>query len=271
MCAISIMVFSSCGNEFASYRPIDNIHNLEGRKIGVVMAWPSDMLLSSRDGKDLTLLRYDTHADMLMALCFKHIDAMCVDNATWKIIESVQPGLRKIDEPLAKINYVTYLRPDDVELLSQVNEYISEIKQTGEIDYYNDKLNSFDGENYEWPEGLKQTGTGPLLRLTYTSDFFPYSFTTSDGQAQGIEMEFWINFANKYNYRLELYGTTEEGAIYGIEYGTYDIAVAAISDVYAAEAESDGFLVTDSYMSENEYLIEIGNEEALTQGEEFDF
>ena len=43
------LLLSGCGHELASYRPIEDVNDLEGRKIGVTLAWASDYVLSLRE------------------------------------------------------------------------------------------------------------------------------------------------------------------------------------------------------------------------------
>ena len=257
---------AGCGENLVSYRPIDNVNDLEGRRVGVALAWAPDYILGDRDGKDLQLFRYDTNADMLMALCYKQIDAMALDATTWEMVNYMQPGLRKCDEPLSSVGYIYYLPGTAVDLKKQINEYIDECSRNGELDKLDKRLADFHGGDYEWPKGLEPTGTGKTLKVAYVIEDYPYSYITPDGKAAGIELEFVVAFANKYNYRLELIGSSLEDVYMGAAKGKYDICVGAIADVYAKEAESLGLGTTDVYLNEDIYLIEVDDPSKLTQG-----
>ena len=56
---------------------ISDVNDLEGRRVGVALAWGPDYLLTGRD--DLELIRYNTMASMVMALCYDRLDAIAVE------------------------------------------------------------------------------------------------------------------------------------------------------------------------------------------------
>ena len=67
-----------CGcRELQGYRPIEDIHNLDGRRVGVGLGYSTDYLLTGRD--DMALMRYDSTADMLMALRYRRVDAIAAE------------------------------------------------------------------------------------------------------------------------------------------------------------------------------------------------
>ena len=61
-----VLVLCGCRNSEWKYRPITDVNNLEGRRVAVNLAWEADYYLSGR--KDMTLIQYDSFADMIMAL-----------------------------------------------------------------------------------------------------------------------------------------------------------------------------------------------------------
>ena len=76
------------------YRPITDVSNLEGRRVGVMLGYEVDYALTGRE--DLELFRYDTIADMVMALNFDKLDALAVDDLMWKVMSGVSVGLARV-------------------------------------------------------------------------------------------------------------------------------------------------------------------------------
>ncbi len=59
LCLVVVMllcVLTGCG-QIQNARPITDVHNLDGQRVGVALAWGPDYLLTERD--DLTLVRYN--------------------------------------------------------------------------------------------------------------------------------------------------------------------------------------------------------------------
>lgn len=268
LCCTTLIAAPSCSADFKSYRPIQDVNNLEGRKVGATLGWASDYILTEREGKDLLLYRYDTVADMLMALCYHQIDAMALDYTNWKLVNSMQPGLKIVEEPIQQVNYLHYVSGKRPDVYKKLNAFIEESLKDGTCENLQNELKLFDGDNYEWPKGLKSTGTGDTLRVACMMDGYPYDFVEPDGSVAGYEVEFMTRFANEYNYRLEIVPTSEDDLYMGVATGLYDISMAAIADVYAREAESMGVYATTPYFHEGLYLVEIDDPSKLTQGEE---
>ena len=77
------------------YDPITDVNNLEGRRVGVNLAWESDYYLDGRD--DMELVRYDTTADMIMALRYDKIDAIALDADSVKLLMSLSEGIEQVE------------------------------------------------------------------------------------------------------------------------------------------------------------------------------
>ena len=155
------LLLSGCGHELASYRPIEDVNNLEGRKVGVTMAWASDYVLSHRDGEDLILYRYDNTADMLMALFYHQIDAICIDDLGWLIMDNTNgDALHKVAEPVAMDGYVVAVTPSRENLREEFNSFLEYYHRTEEFADLYKRLSEFDGVSYVPGEHVHPNGTG---------------------------------------------------------------------------------------------------------------
>ena len=93
-----LLVLAGCG-QGADRGPIDNVNDLEGRRVGVNLAWEADYLLTGRE--DMELYRYDSTADMLMALNYGKLDAIAVDDTSLRLVLSQVTGLEVVEPALA--------------------------------------------------------------------------------------------------------------------------------------------------------------------------
>ena len=264
------LLLTGCGHELASYRPIRDVNDLEGRKIGVTMAWAADYVLSPRDGEDLILYRYDTTADMLMALFYHQIDAICIDDLQWLIMDSTNgDALHKVPEPVAMDGYVAAVTPSREKLRNEFNAFLESYHQTEEFADLYKRLSEFDGVSYVPGEHVHSNGTGEKLRLAFCADYFPFCYTEPDGTIAGYDIEILYAFADQYDYDLELIETSYADMTYGITIGRYDMGIGTISISYVAEMELAGVFATDMYYAVPLYLVELKEGATLTMSDTF--
>ena len=257
---ISTLLTGCVTDEFMNYRPITDLNNLEGRKVGVLIGWSTDYLLSDRD--DLMLCRYDTAGDLIMALCYKQLDAVALDLVTANQILGLTTGLGMVDGHLSEEKFDVYFSKDNKEICDDFNTWLKDYKQTEEYEEWLNRFRSFDGSNYE-PVNLEQTGTGKTIRIATYYDWYPLCYADSKGVTMGYETEFMVAFANAMNYRLEFVPTTEEDFYMGTEKGLYDGCYGGLSKLYAEEALREGIYVTDFVYEMPIVVVEIKDPDNL--------
>ncbi len=98
---------------------ITDVNNLEGRRVGVNLSWDADYALTGR--KDMELYRYDSLADMMMALGYDKVDAIAIDDMSYILISKHSTGLKKIEPEIKKTGYLWNFR--EAELRDQFNEF----------------------------------------------------------------------------------------------------------------------------------------------------
>lgn len=266
LCLCMVLALCGCGGQLRSYRPIDNVEDLDGRKIGVTMGYAADYILSPRDGRDMFLYRYDTNADMLMALCYRQVDAIVVDALTWQVINSSNKGLHRVEEPAAMDGSILYSQRNKADLRDAFNEFIAEYRQTEAYADLAERIQNFDGSNYAY-HSQEMTGTGRKVIMGYDMECYPFCFVTAGGEMQGFEVELMIAFANANNYQLELVPSAELDMYMGIENNKYDMIFGQISIAYAGEAELIGIPTTDPYFERPLYFVEVDDLSQVEIGE----
>lgn len=246
--ALSLLLpLSGCGSDSDAgwaYQPITDVNDLEGRRVGVNMAFESDYILTGRS--DMVLYRYDTLADMILALSYGKIDVIAVDEMYWRVIDARSDGLAAVDPPFAETGYLLYFSPGRRELMEEFNAFLAEYKQTEDYRDFLEREAAFDGEEYVGPE-IPLTGTGPVIRVAAFAEEFPRCYYDPGGtEPKGYDLEAVKRFANARGYQLEFSPSTYDDATMGLKSGVYDIAVGYISDAYREEALAAGYYTSDT-------------------------
>lgn len=219
---------------------ITDVNNLGGRAVGVNLTWDADYILTPR--KDLQLFRYDSLADMMMALGYDKVDAIAIDDMSWVLIGKHSTGLVKIEPEIKKTGYTWFFR--DKELCDQFNEFLAEFKKTDDYADFREREINFD-DNYEQPE-IKLTGKGRTLRIAFDPDNYPRAFLEpGDTELYGFDAEPLKRFANAYDYQLEFIATNGNDAYMGVQNGNYDAGGGYHSLEYAEETEALGLYTSD--------------------------
>lgn len=250
---LSLLLLTACGSSTWQYNPITDVNNLEGRRVGVNLAWEADYALTGRE--DMELYRYDETADMVMALGYDKIDAIGLDDVTWKILEVQAEGLERT-EPVCQIGYCGYFGADDEELVEDFNLFLESYQQTKEYQDLVASIESFDGIHYEGPN-IPLTGTGKVLNVGIDPAGFPRAhYEPGSDVPTGFDVEPIKAYANDRGYQISFAEVTIEGALAGLQSGSFDIYVSYIGDVYAEEAEYAGLHVCNPMHYSPVYFIQ---------------
>lgn len=258
-----VFALSGCSLRSATmrYRPIDDIHDLDGRRIGVSLAWSADYLLTGRE--DMELMRYNSLADAVVAMCYKRVDAIAIERAfASTVLRSVQ-GVRIVEAPLATTSMLAFVNKNRPDILSQFNEFVEEFPKTPE---YADLMRRVRGIDEEFEERyVAPTGTGPVLRVGMESGIYPFIYYNYEDDAYyGMDAEIITHFANAYNYRIEFTDSSYEAMIQSLVAGRLDICIGGLSEFYREEVElSRGAFVSEPYMDMDIVFVEIDDASKL--------
>ena len=256
LAALVLLVPAVLGGCGAAQRtdPITDVSDLDGRRVGVGIACDTDYALTGR--KDLTVVRYDELANILLALQYDKVDAMALDALLWKFTAASHNGLRAVEPAFATSGYTVYFRSEVSDLRDEFNEFLSRYRQSDAFRDFQVRLDTFDGDRYNGPD-IELTGTGRILRVAVDAAGFPRSFAEADGHTpSGYDLEALKLFANEKNYRLEFVVSGYDDMIYGLQGGNYDIAAGFLSDLRDADSLSSYLCKSDSLYEVPLYFIE---------------
>ena len=247
-----LMILMLCGCQ-AKWQPnlITDINNLEGRKVGVNLAWEADYILTGRT--DMEIYRYESVADLLLALNYNKIDAIAFDELSWKMIEDDSTGLIKIEPAIKTTGYVMYLNNQD--LTNEFNSFLKEFKKTDIYEDFCQRESAF-ANDYIEPE-IPLTGKGEVIRVAIPAGDYPRCFTlVGDKIPHGFDLEPLKYFSNEYDYQLEFTLSNYDDMVLGLQVGKYDIAVGYLSKEYKDDVEALGLKVSDPIDETPVYFIQ---------------
>lgn len=201
--------------------------------------------------KDITIKRYDTTADLFMALNYNQVDALAIDDSLYSICNSCISNIEIVGEPLDQFYYTYYTKLDD-DFNNQSNGFIKEFKETDEYQDFIKKcydLKWVDSDDY-----TPETGTGDVLNVGYVSEYYPGIFEDGNGNIKGPEREFIVLFANHFNYKINWSRITEATFALDLKLGKIDMASCMANELYRSELENADTAfarMSDGYMPSN--------------------
>ena len=246
--AISVAFFRG---DFSFAKEVSDVDALTGQRIGVMTAYESDYLLSDRS--DITLKRYDSEADLMVALCYKQVDAISYIKEYGKYILKRTKGFEMVDGSLAQTGYaLIYDKVRQQELADEFNEWLAVFMESDRYDEYCRKIDNIDF--YDGSPITEETGTGKMIAVAYIYDYVPIVFADAKtGLPNGYETEIIRLFANDMNYKIEWVETTDSIVWNLLLAGKVDLYLGGYSELYRSEMDSSEYYG----MSDNYYVTDI--------------
>lgn len=245
-------------NELDSYQPIDDINDLGGRRVGVLLACATDYLYTQRD--DMTLKRYNSEADMVTALSSRRVDALALEQCKVYHIMNSYSGLRVVDTPIAEHSYVFYVAHDKPALLNEFNEFITNFKDT---ETYLDIARRANSKCVFEHKKVNNIKGDKILRVAVNIDGYPSCY--KQGKVfLGFDIEIITHFANAYNYTIEYTECDYLNMALHVEFKTSDIGIGDISNAWNEDIllANIGY-ITEPILTESLLFIEIDGNEAI--------
>lgn len=111
---------------------IKSFDDLKGRRVGVMLGFTGDMVVSEIDG--VKMERFNAAYAGIMALKADKIEAVVLDSEPSKNYVAQNKGLILADAEAEEEEYAIAIRKDDKALLEKVEKALSEIKENGTYD-----------------------------------------------------------------------------------------------------------------------------------------
>ena len=139
----AVMVFSMAGSVSAAQK-VESKDDLAGATIGVQLGTTGDLDASDYEKDGSTVERYSKGSEAVQALKAGQIDCVIIDSQPAQKFVENNDDLKILDEPFEEEEYAICLKKGNDELLDKINETLSEMKASGEIEElameYDEKL-----------------------------------------------------------------------------------------------------------------------------------
>ncbi|MDL2236564.1 transporter substrate-binding domain-containing protein [Christensenellaceae bacterium OttesenSCG-928-K19] len=259
LCALCLCLVFAAGCALSGEnQPAIDASNLEGRRIGVGIAWSEDYVLS--DTSDAELFRYQDLGTMLLALKSGHIDAIGLNDIAAKHVQATMPALQISEQPAGDDSLVAFFANGRETLVGDFNQFIQEFRETEEYKDILYRCNHLNNGVYESKEVLTDGDVGTISMVA--EQVYPYIYWDFEkNKAAGSDVEFAQHFAKAAGYNLEIQILNYETAVLQIAYGQADMLMCALSNYFRSEVELNQLaLVSEPYMDVPIMLVTVGKE-----------
>ncbi len=212
-----------------SQDPFTSIAQLNGHRIGVQTGSSFDeQVIAALPDAEIEF--YNTKADLVKALTTRKIDGFVVDEPVAKIIVRETGGITYLSEYLSSFDFGYVFPKDDAgqRLCNEVNEFLIQLKESGEYDELSEKWFS-DDENIKTIADITdlkpENGT---ITMATESGYAPFEYIR-DGQIVGYDIDIAIRFCAAYGYRLEIVDMNYDAILPSVQSGKCSFAGAGIT------------------------------------------
>lgn len=205
-----------------------NLDDLKDKNMGMLEEGINEISMDINPFSKLQPLSYDPTA-ILNKLNTHELDGIIIYNSIAEDFQMFSKEATKwISLGSEQLKFI--INKEKTELKAQLNDFISSGNLL--INEYKKKwrLISLD-DRYLDLDNLK--GTNGTIKIAYREDLYPFVYKDSfNGDIIGIEMNFIYDFAEKYNYKIELVGPlpTYEELSSSVSKGDADIGVGFIRE-----------------------------------------
>ena len=263
---ILLLCMSGCSGKQV-YQPIDDVSDLGGRPVIKKLAWSADYMLSDRD--DMTLVRYNTVASLVMALRYGQVDVIATERPSAIEIMNCMSGLRIVEPATAIDELVACVNIDRTDVLEDFNSFASDFYGSEAYMELYDRLN---GDSFEYRK-VEQTDGKKILNVGIPTDCYPFCYIDSEsGEFAGSDVEVITRFANEYGYSLKLTGGVFSTIEMGIVNGEFDMAIGTFLECARVDTELTGTVYfSKPYMKQEIVFIEIEDPDNMKVLVPFDY
>lgn len=235
---------------------INGVDDIAGKKIGVQLGTTGDIYSSDYEGDDAgtKVERFNKGADAIQALNQKKIDCVIIDEQPAKAFVAKNPDLTILKQEFVTEDYAICVSKKNPELTSELNKYLSELKDDGTIDsIISNYIGNETGKHpYKTPSDAPEKD-GDLIMAT-NAEFPPYEFYEdgSDSTPVGIDVDIARAIADRMGKNLKVQDIQFDAIITAVEGGKADMGMAGMTVTDERKKNID---FTDSYTTSKQVII----------------
>lgn len=254
LCMFSI---TACqGPDVTEPTTVLSLNDLPGKTIGVLKNSPADLSASVlespvSDQDPAVIVRYEKLDDAVKDLKKAKLDCVILDSFSAAQYYMENSKLAVLEDTFSWQEYSICLNNSSVWLQEEINRVLALMDEDGTLQRINDNYaegmpseeESMDMEVYEGEQ---------VLRVLTGSDCYPYSYTTSEGQLAGIDIDIAKEICRRLDYELVLEATDPANLFYEIAAGEAEMGIAALSPENDPTGEC---IFTDSYSFASQQVL----------------
>ena len=177
-----------------------------------------------------TIKEFSSISDSIYALMQGKIDVFLNDESYYTCLKWEGQKVERIKESLATTEFgIAFRKGDNLEIQSQMNDFIAKIKDNGKYDELHQKwFGNKEPTDYTDPNSL--TGTNGILKIIVCNEAKPFGYVKNN-KLVGYDIDFAVEFAKEYGYKLQIDGVVFPSVLTGLQApnSKYDFAIAGLS------------------------------------------
>lgn len=270
------LFLSGCGNKnSADGEPlplkVNNVDELEGKKIGVQLGTTGDIYASDYEGDEAgtVIERYNKGNDAVQALCQDKIDAIIIDEEPAKAFLNANSELVILEEEFANEDYAICVAKTQPELTAKINDALEQLGKDGTLEALRKNYMGSDDEKGNFPYIKKEVDrpNGTLVVATNAS-FKPYEYY-ENGAMTGFDIDMMQAVCDILGMELKMEDMEFDSIINAVKSGKADVGASGMT---VTEERLKNIDFTDSYTNAKQVIIVKDpnvKEETMTFAEKF--
>ncbi len=241
LAALFSLIFHSCQHE-EDLTTASKLEDLNGKTVAVITGSTQDLSVT-KAAPNATVLRLSSPAELLLAVESNRADYCVIDEASIVTVDLKQRGLHKCF-PLAEEWDIcmAFNKEKGVDLCRQYNEFLSELKETGELDaifhrWFTTRIDTVIMPNIDLPK------KGKVIKVGTLGGDMPLSFIKNNKWA-GLEVEILERFGQHIGRPVVFQDYEFSGMIAAVSTDKIDIITACIAKT---EERAKKVLFSDPY------------------------
>ncbi len=224
MCLICVGMLSGC--EKIPENTVYSLNDLNGKSIGVQLKTTGDIYASEIEGA--TVQRFNKGEDAIVALQAGEIDAVMLDDGPAAVFVEQYEGIRILEEPYAEEEYGIVVKKGNQELLEQINNALTTIKENGTLDSIVQHW-IYDGATTSmYEEQNKESYANGKLVVATNAEFPPYE-SVVDGEVVGYDIDLMRAICEELDMELVVKNIAFDSIISSVDRGIADVGATGMS------------------------------------------
>ncbi|HPZ43074.1 MAG TPA: transporter substrate-binding domain-containing protein [Bacillota bacterium] len=235
--------------------------NLTGRKVGVMIGYSSDYILSQPQ-YGLDIYRYDYYSDMTLALRFNRVDAIATEMDEAYVFCRMQPEFEIGLVVEEQLEYAYLFSADRPELLEQFNQFIRDFRETEEYADILRRVEASADAPFQAKKVENTVTTDRVLKVAAYDGWEPISYINNlTGEWEGGDVELITHFANSLGAKLELIDMSWDQMVIELTTGLVDLLLSPESLLMAKDLEMSGNIVMSDWVFLKDIVLIVNKEE----------